>query len=298
MKFTITALLIVALIAGSAVAKINVVTSTSDLKSIAEYIGGDLISVQSIASGKSNPHFVEVLPSYMVMVSRADVYFKIGLGLDFWAQPIIDGSRNGKVKIFDCSKGINVLEKPGGKVDASMGDVHPEGNPHYWLDPGNAEVIAQNIADGLSEVDPGNSTNYSSNLTKFKSELKSKMSEWQLKAAPLKGLEIITFHESWPYFSEAFGLDVIGYIEPKPGIEPTPSHTAELIELVKRKGVKIIAKEPYFSDRSPNVIAKATGARVINLPPSVGGETEARDYFSLIDTIIGRLIAGMENQTP
>ena len=295
MKKIFSIALVMALMATSANAKVNVVTSSTDLKSIAEYIGGDLISVQAIASGKANPHFVEVLPNYMVTVARADVYFKIGLGLDFWAQPIIDGSRNGKLKIYDCSEGINVLEKPAGKVNASMGDVHPEGNPHYWLDPANANIIAANIAAGLSDADPKNGAVYSANLTKFKAELDLKIAEWQKKAAPLKGLEIITFHESWPYFTEAFGLKVVGFIEPKPGIEPTPSHTAELIELVKSKGVKLIGKEPYYSDRSPNVIAKATGAKVIDLPPSVGGADGADDYFSLIDTIINRLLTAMES---
>lgn len=282
----------------AAEAKINVVTSTSDLKSIAEFIGGEQISVKSIATGKANPHFVEVLPSYMVMISRADIYFRIGLGLDFWALPIIDGSRNGNLKLFDCSKGINVLEKPSGKVDASMGDVHPEGNPHYWLDPSNAAIIADNIADGLSQVDPANSSIYKANLKKFKGELAVKMSEWQQRAASIKGLKIVTFHNSWPYFAEAFGFDVVGFVEPKPGIEPTPSHTAEIIELVKNSGVKIIAKEPYFSNRSPNVIAKATGVEVIDLPPSVGGAEGANDYFSLIDTILNRLLATKGNQNP
>jgi len=294
MKLIISLLMTLVSMSNLVEAKVNVVTSTSDLKSIAEYVGGDLVSVKSLASGKSNPHFVEVLPSYMVMVSRADVYFRIGLGLDFWSLPIIDGSRNGNLKIFDCSKGINVLEKPSGKVDASMGDVHPEGNPHYWLDPANAAIIAENIANGLSQADPANSAVYTANLGKFKSELNAKMSEWRQKAATLKGMEIVTFHESWPYFSEAFGLRVIGFIEPKPGIEPTPSHTAELIELVKHRGVKIIAKEPYFSDRAPNVIASATGAKIVDLPPSVGGAEGADNYFSLIDTIIARLTGAAE----
>jgi zinc/manganese transport system substrate-binding protein len=271
-------------------AALNVVTSTADLKSIAEYIGGDRVSVKSIASGNSNPHFVEVLPSYMVMVSRADIYFMVGLELDFWAQPIIDGSRNGKLIIVDCSQGVEPMEKPTAKIDASMGDVHPQGNPHYWLDPDNALIIAGNISRGLIQADPSGKAVYESNLAKFKSRLQEKMIDWRKKAAPLKGIEIITYHNSWPYFSRAFGLTVAGFVEPKPGIEPTPSHTAELIELVKSHGIKVIGKEPYFSDKSPKVIASATGAKIVNLPPSVGGDPQANDYFSLIDTIIDRLL--------
>jgi zinc/manganese transport system substrate-binding protein len=290
-KFAFLLVSMLSLSAISANAKTNVVTSTSDLKSIAEYIGGDRVSVTSIASGKSNPHFVEVLPSYMVTVSRADIYFKVGLELDFWAAPIIDGSRNGKLIIVDCSQGVEPMEKPTVKVDASMGDVHPQGNPHYWLDPANALIIAANISKGLSQVDPAGTSIYEGNLSRFQSELKAQMEAWRKEAQPLGGIEIITYHNSWPYFCRAFGLKVAGFIEPRPGIEPTPRHTAELIELVKSRGIKIIGKEPYFSDRAPKVIARATGAAVVDLPPSVGGADGAGDYFSLIDTIIHKLLA-------
>jgi zinc/manganese transport system substrate-binding protein len=289
-KLTFFIVLILAISPIGVNAKINVVTSTSDLKSIAEYIGGDRVSVTSIASGKSNPHFVEVLPSYMVTVSRADIYFKVGLELDFWAAPIIDGSRNGKLVIVDCSQGVEPMEKPTAKVDASMGDVHPQGNPHYWLDPANGLIIAKNISKGLSQVDPAGTSVYEGNLSRFESELKTKMEVWKKEAEPLSGMEIITYHNSWPYFCRVFGLKVAGFIEPKPGIEPTPRHTAELIELVKSRGVKIIGKEPYFSDRTPKAISRATGAEVIDLPPSVGGILEIKDYFGLFDYLLNALL--------
>jgi len=282
--------LMLAFIAMAANAKINVVTSTSDLKSIAEYIGGERVSVTSIANGKSNPHFVEVLPSYMVTVSKADIYFKIGLELDFWAAPIIDGSRNGKLTVIDCSQGIEPMEKPTAKVDASMGDIHPQGNPHYWLDPANALIIARNITKGLLQIDPTGSPIYEANLVKFESQLNARMEIWKKETEPLSGMEIITYHNSWPYFSRAFGIKIAGFVEPKPGIEPTPSHTAELIELIKARKIKIIGKEPYFSDKSPKTIARATGATIVDLPPSVGGLPGAEDYFSLIDTIISKLL--------
>ncbi len=284
-----------ALAVGTAYAKVNVVASSSDLASIAQYIGGDLVSVKYIVDGKSDPHSVEVLPSYMVMVSRADLYLKIGLGLDFWANPIIDGSRNGRLTVIDCSIGVDVLEKPSGKVDASMGDVHPDGNPHYWLDPANGLIMAQNIEKGLSQVDPANSAAYESGLQKFNSLLQSKIDQWQKEAEPLKGLEIITYHNSWPYFGKAFGLKVSGFIEPRPGIEPTASHTADTIDLIKKHGIKIIGKESYFSDRAPKVIASATGAVVPNLPPSVGGADGATDYFHLFDTLITELTSAIRS---
>ena len=294
---TITAILLIALsfAATTAVAKVNVVASTSDLASITQFIGGDLVSVKYIVNGKSDPHFVEVLPNYMVMVSRADLYLKIGLGLDFWANPIIDGSRNGKLVVIDCSVGVDVLEKPTGPVNASMGDVHPEGNPHYQLDPANGLIMADNIEKGLVQVDPGNASAYEDGLKKFDDKLQSKITEWKAAAEPLKGLQAVTYHASWPYFHKAFGMTVAGYIEPKPGIEPTASHTAEIIEIIKARGIKIIIKETYFSDDVPNAIAAATGAKVVNLPPSVDGVPEAKDYFTLFDTIISRLTTALRN---
>jgi zinc/manganese transport system substrate-binding protein len=271
-------------------AKVKIVASLSDLASIAEVIGGDKVEVQSICKGTSNPHFVEVLPSYMMKVSKAELYLKVGLGLDFWANPIIDGSRNGRLEVIDCSKGIEVLEKPTTKVDASMGDVHPEGNPHYWLDPANGLVIAQNIVSGLIKVDPDNASFYESQLLQFEQKLSQKQKEWSEKAQSLKGLKMVTYHESWPYFASRFGIDVVGFVEPKPGIEPTPSHTAQLIQQIKNQNIKIIGKEPYFSDRAPKAISRATGALVVDLPPSVGGVPEARDYFALFDYLLDALL--------
>jgi zinc/manganese transport system substrate-binding protein len=296
MKSLLAILSIVLVIgAGPVGNKVNIVSSTSDLKSIAQFIGGDHVIVKSINSGKDNPHFVEVLPNYMVLVSRADIYLKIGLGLDFWAQPIIDGSRNNKLVIVDCSEGVEVLEKPTGKVDASMGDIHPQGNPHYWLDPSNALGIAKNVERALTQADPGNSAYYEASFKRFETELQSRIERWQKAAEPLRGVEIITYHNSWPYFCRAFGLKVAGFIEPKPGIEPTASHIAELVSMMKARGIKIIGKEPYFSDKAPKAIAAATGAKIVELPPSVGGVEGADSYFSLIDTLLSLLTAAVRS---
>jgi zinc/manganese transport system substrate-binding protein len=276
-----------------AAAAVQVVTSTTDIKSIAEFIGGDRISVKSITTGKDNPHFVEVLPSYMLMVSKAALYLKIGLGLDFWADPIIDGSRNGRLVVADCSEGVEVLEKPSGPVDASMGDIHPQGNPHYWLDPRNGLIMARNIEKALVGIDPGNATFYEANLQKFERELETKIETWQKAAEPLKGLEIITYHNSWPYLGRFLGFKTAGFIEPKPGIEPTASHIAELIDLMKSRGIRVIGKEPYFADNAPRVIAARTGARIVDLPPSVGASAGVSDYLSLFDTLLSRLISAL-----
>lgn len=290
--YTIAIAFVVALggLVTNADARIKVVTSTTDLASITELIGGDLVDVTSLAKGTADPHFVEVLPSYMIKVKRAKVYFKVGLDLDRWADQIIDGSRNNDLVVVDCSKSILPLNVPTRKVDASMGDVHPRGNPHYWLDPDNALKIAEEVTDALVGVDGKNADRYRAGLEAFRSKLDEKRGEWAKEAAPLKGLEIVTYHDSWPYFSRAFGIDVVDFVQPKPGIEPTPSHTAQLVELIRSRHIKVIGVEPYFSRRAPDTIARETDARVVELPPSVDGADGTGDYFALIDTLIRTLL--------
>jgi ABC-type Zn uptake system ZnuABC Zn-binding protein ZnuA len=291
MKKLIVLLIVLAAGATTAAAKIKVVTSTTDLASITQSIGGDAVEVTSIARGTSDPHFVEVLPSYMVRVQKAQVYLKLGMDIDRWAAPIIDGSRNGKLVIVDCSKNIQPLEVPTGKVDASMGDVHTRGNPHYWLDPDNGAIIAETIADALTSVDPGHAAGYAANLERFRAELGARKAGWAESAAPLAKMRMVTYHNSWPYFSRAFGVVVVDFVEPLPGIEPTPSHTAQVIDVIKAQDIRVIGVEPYFSKRTPETIARATGAEVVDLPPSVGGAPGADDYFSLFDVLIERLTA-------
>ncbi len=290
MKYTLAFIALLAL-AQTASARIAVVTSTTDLASIARSVGGDAVDVTSIARGTSDPHYVEVLPSYMVRVQKARVYLKLGMDIDRWAAPIIDGSRNGKLLVVDCSRDIVPLNVPTGRVDASMGDVHPHGNPHYWLDPDNGAIIAATISDALCDVDPAHADAYKANLEAFRADLVARKAKWAQSAAPLHGLEIVTYHDSWPYFARAFGIVTDAFVEPLPGIEPTPSHTAGVIDLMKAKSVRIIGVEPYFSKRTPETIARATGASVVELPPSVGGAPGADDYLALFDVLIGRLTA-------
>jgi zinc/manganese transport system substrate-binding protein len=290
MRRIILTLALAATCAVPTLAKVKVVASSSDLASIIKEVGGNNVDVVSIGQGKSNLHFVEMLPSYMLKVSQAQIYFKVGLALDQWAGGIIDGSRNDKLVVVDCSTGIDVLDKPTGKVDASMGDVHPEGNPHYWLDPRNGKVIAQNVLDGLMQVDAANAAQYKANLENFDKRLDSAWQVWSNRAASIKGTPIISYHSTWAYFAAAFGIEVAGFIEPRPGIEPTASHTAELIDIMKKRNVKVIFREPYFSDRAPLVLAKETGAAMFTVASSVGGTEEAADYFSLFDALINTLM--------
>jgi zinc/manganese transport system substrate-binding protein len=290
MKTLIATLMLLAVVVSVARAGINVVTSTTDLASIASLIGGDLVQVTSLARGDADPHYVEVLPSYMIKVKKAQVYLRAGLDLDRWSQSIIDGSRNASLVVVDCSHGITPVNVPTGKVDASMGDIHPRGNPHYWLDPDNGVIIATTIAEALASADAAHAGQYRAGLERFRAEIERRKATWKEKAAPLDGADIVTYHDTWPYFCAAFGINDVGFVEPFPGIEPTPSHTASLIELIKAKRVRVIGVEPYKSTRTPDAIARATEARVVVLPPSVGGVKEANDYYALFDVLIDRLL--------
>ena len=213
---------------GAAHAKLRVAASTTDLASIAATVGGEQVEVFSLAKPGSDPHRVEALPSYMVKVSHAQLYLKVGLGLDQWAGSIIDGSRNDKVKVVDCSEGVTVLEKPTGKVDASMGDVHPDGNPHYWLDPRNGAVVANNIATALAAADPANAAQYRARAAAFGKDCDASWQKHKATLAALPSKAIITYHRSWVYFATAFGLEVVNTVEPVPGIPPTAKHLAEV----------------------------------------------------------------------
>ncbi len=273
----------------SLIAKVQIVASISDLADIAATIGGNQVKVTTIAKGTQNPHYVEVLPSYMLKVRRADIYLKVGMELDLWSQQIIDGSRNGKVRIVDCSKNIKRLEVPTGKVDASLGDIHRLGNPHYWLDPENGGIIAQTIATALIQADPKHRDLYTSNLNSFLQELESRRAKWERDFSDLIGKKIIFYHNSWPYFATRFGLDTRGFVEDKPGIPPTPAHLDALIRQIQEEDIAVIAMEPYFSPRVPDFLHEKTGIAVVRLAQSVGALPEADSYLNLFDVNLKHL---------
>ncbi len=270
---------------------IPVVTSTTDLKSIVESVGGTHVQVSSIARGDQNIHSVEVLPSYMLKIKKAKLYVKIGMGLDQWADPLIDGARNSDISILDCSKDITKLDVPAYKVDASHGDVHPYGNPHYWLDPKNGEVIAREICDELSRLSPQYRADFETNLASFKQITTSKINSWEQLMVPYKGSKVIVYHDDWRYFAEAFGFDIVGFIEPKPGLEPTPSHLYELTKIIKSQGVKVIGFQPYFSDQAPNSLASQTGATAVKLATSVGCMDEVHSYGDIFEYNLRQIIS-------
>lgn len=298
MKKIIIFLILALSLGGYAYAKdtINVLTTTEDLKSITEAIGGDKVKVDSLAKGYQDPHFVDAKPSFMMKAKNADLFIVIGLELEIgYEELIINGSRNMKIRIgqpgyLDVSEGVGLLEVPTTtKVDRSMGDVHPMGNPHYWLDPENIKIVAYNIANRLSELSPNNAQYFQENLASFDKKIDEKMVEWNKKMEPFKGRKIAIYHRSWPYFVDRFGLAVACELEPKPGIPPSPAHLKEVIDVIKRDKVNVILMEVFYDEKPAQFVANQTGAKVVIVPNSVGGTKEANDYFGLIDTIINKL---------
>jgi len=271
-----------------AYAVVKIAASTTDLGSIAKSVGGDGVEVVAIARPNGDPHRVEVLPSYMVRVARAQVYLKVGLGLDQWADGIIDGSHNGKLLVVNCSNGVSVLEKPTGKVDASMGDVHPDGNPHYWLDPNNAAIVARTIAAEIGKVDPANATMYDQRAEAFAQAAQALAASGAEAMKKLPSTEMITYHRSWTYFANAFGLQVMQTIEPIPGIPPTARHLQELVDLIKQRRVPVVLEETYFSEEGGEFLNRQTGIRIVRLAASCD-DTSAGSYLTHLQAVLNQL---------
>ena len=280
---------------GTAFAAVNVVTSTQDLAAIVSEVGGNKVSVESMAKGYQDPHFVEAKPSFILKLHDADLLVLVGRELEIgWLPPLIQQSRNAKIQpggagYLDASLTVKILDIPTGQITRAMGDVHPMGNPHYWLDPGNGRRIAQAIQQKLTAVSPADGPYFAQRYAEFDKRLAEAEKRWDAAMAPYKGAKIVTYHRSWPNFAERFNIDVVGYVEPKPGIPPSPSHTLEVMQEIKRDNVKVIAVEPYFDLKTPNAIARETGAQVLVLSPSVGGVKEASSYIALFDYDIGLL---------
>ena len=285
-------LLLCLLFAGArtAAATVRIVTSTQDFASIADAVGGKRVETFALAKGYQDPHFVDPKPSFVLKLSKADLLIVAGLELEIgYLPPLIDQSRNDKIRpgaqgYLDASNGCDILEKPTGTVTRAMGDVHPFGNPHFWLDPENGRIIARAIAARLSELDPPGAAEYKANLAAFEAKLTDGEKRWEAALAPVRRRpQVVTYHNSWPNFLKRFKLVAAGYVEPKPGIPPSPSHTVELIDLMRAKKIPVILMEPYFDRKTPAQIAEKTGATLLIFIPSVGGVPEATDYFALFD---------------
>jgi len=281
-------------------AGLRVVATTQDLEAIVKEVAGDKVETESLAKGYQDPHFVEAKPSFILRLNKADLLVVVGRELEIgWLPPLITQARNQKIQpgaqgYLDASLTAKILDLPTGQITRAMGDVHPQGNPHYWLDADNGRRIAKAIQAKVSELDPGNAAFYAQREADFERRLADAEQRWKATMAPYKGLKVVTYHRSWPNFADEFNLDVMGYVEPKPGIPPSPSHSLELIQAMKKDNVKIIIVEPYFDPKTPNSIATQTGAQVVTLAPSVGGEKEVTDYFKLFDYDIGKLVAAIK----
>ena len=287
-------------LAAAAKGAVNVMASTEDLADLARQVGGDKVKVEAIARGYQDPHFVEAKPSFILKLAKADLLVVVGRELEIgWLPPLIQQSRNAKVQpgaegYLDASLTAKILEIPTGQITRAMGDVHPQGNPHYWLDPGNGRHIAKAIVDKLSKMDAADAAYFQSRYADFDKRLAEAEKRWDAQMAPYKGLKIVTYHRSWPNFTDRFGLEVIGYVEPRPGIPPSPSHTLDLIQEMKTQKVGIIVVEPYFDLKTPNAIARETGAKVVVLAPSVGAEAAITDYLKLFDYDVNLVVSAIK----
>jgi zinc/manganese transport system substrate-binding protein len=283
-----------------AVAQLRVVTSTTDLYDIARQVGGSRINAVHISEGYQDPHFVEAKPSFILQLQRADVFAFVGLDLEIgWMPLLIDGARNSKIRMggsgyLDVSKVIPVIDVPSGNIDRSQGDVHPLGNPHYWLDPDNAKRIARLFKDKFSELDPAGEDVYEGNRKAFEKRLEAAEQQWKDELAKIKGKPVVAWHTSWRYFAEYNGMNIVGFMEPKPGVPPSPSHLAGLILTMQRTHAKVIVMEPFYDKKTADFVAAKTGAKVLVLPPSVGGVKGIGDYIALMKYDIAQLASALQ----
>lgn len=270
-------------------AQLRVVTTTPDLASIAADVGGARVTVKSLALGTQDPHFVEPKPSFVLELRRADVYAQVGLELEVgWAPLLLDQARNPKVHrggagYLDLSTVAEVLDVPTTRVTRAEGDIHPYGNPHYWLDPRNGKRMATAFADRFAQLDPSGRADYERNRDAFHARMDSAIAVWEALVAPVQGGAVVAYHTSWKYMLLWAGLEIVGYVEPKPGIPPGPAHLADLIGRMRAAGVGAVIIDPFYNASVPRTVAERGGATLLELPSSVGGAPEARDYVTLID---------------
>jgi ABC-type Zn uptake system ZnuABC Zn-binding protein ZnuA len=283
----------------TAAAQLRVVTTTSDLRDIAQAVGGNRITATNISQGYQDPHFVEAKPSFVLQLRRADVVALVGLDLEIgWLPLLIDGARNAKIRpggsgYLDVSRAISVLDVPRGNVDRSQGDVHPLGNPHYWLDPDNARRIARLFRVKFSELDPAGAATFVANERAFGARISAAAQRWAPDLTKIRGKPIVAWHTSWKYLADYTGVTIVGFMEPKPGVPPSAAHLAGLINTMRRTGARVIIMEPFYDRRTADFVASKTGARVLVLPPSVNAIRGVDDYVQVMEYDIRTLAAAL-----
>src|SRR5438034_671799 len=278
-----------ALLVPAAEAKLNVIATTPDLAAIAREVGGNNVEITTLAKPTEDPHFVDAKPSFIVKLNRADVLIEGGAELEIgWLPALLDQSRNSKLAPgapghVACAQGVSLLEVPS-TLDRSRGDIHAAGNPHYLVDPVNAKIVAQHIADAFCAQDEKDCLAYRANLKKFSDAIDTKLAEWERILAPFKGQQVVAYHNSWLYFGNRFGLKIDLFLEPKPGVPPTPTHLAEVIMRMKQDKVHVIIVDPYLNRRTAETVGEKTGATVVDVSQFPGGiKGTEKGYISLMD---------------
>jgi len=291
------------LAAAPAGADLKVATSLTDLASVASFVGGKHVTAQSLCRGYEDPHFVPAKPSLMKAIQHANVFVSTGLELDGgWLPLVLPGSRNPRIQpgtkgFVDASQGIDVLEKPVGTVSRAEGDVHPLGNPHYYLDPKNLEIVAHHLAGVFSRLDPANAADYAANAKAFDEKMDASLAKWDKQMESYKGAPIVTYHRNFDYFADRFGLKLFGTVEPKPGIPPSPRHITELAESMKQAGVKVVVYQPYYNADASKEVAKRAGGVAVEVATEVGGMPGTTDVFSKFDALVSSLAGALSGKS-
>ncbi len=280
-------------------AQLTVVTTTTDLEDITRRIGGDQVDVSSVATGYQNLHFVDPKPSYITRLSRADMFVTIGLDLEInWVRALLQSARNSEIQkggpgYVDVSQNVPLLDVPE-TVSRAQGDIHIYGNPHYWLDPARGKIIAENIHDALVNLQPESKELFSKNLKQFKQQIDQRIAQWKEKMAPYDGASIVAYHDQWPYFAEQFNLNIAGFMEPKPGIPPTPSQLAKVIQMMNQQNIGVIIIAPYYKTDSAELVAGRTDAEVVRMASSVGSYDGVETYFDVFEYNVNHLVKALE----
>ncbi|MGI8618429.1 MAG: metal ABC transporter substrate-binding protein [Gemmatimonadaceae bacterium] len=295
------ALLALAGTAASASAQLKVVATTPDLAALAREIGGSAVQVTALAKPTEDPHYVDAKPSHIVTLNRADVLIEGGAELELgWLPPLLESSRNAKIASgargrIVASQRIRMAEIPK-SFDRSRGDVHSLGNPHFLIDPVNARIVADHIADHFAQVDPRSAALYRRNLSAFNARIDTKLAQWQGQLQPFRGAKIVTYHKDFVYFAGRFGLQVVETLEPKPGIAPSPAHIAKVIGAMKSVGARVVSVQPYQNRRTAETVARQTGARVLDIPQQPGARTNSATYFDMMDYMVTTLATSLRGR--
>ncbi|MFN3407514.1 MAG: metal ABC transporter substrate-binding protein [Limisphaerales bacterium] len=289
------ALLAVWLVTVPARADLNVVATTPDLGSIARVVGGSHIKLTTLARPTEDPHFVEPKPSFIVKLNQADALVHGGVDLEAgWLKPLLGGTRNPRIVSaargnVRCCEGVTLREIPA-QLDRSQGDIHAGGNPHYLTDPANARIVAKHLADAFAELDPTNAASFATNAAKFIADLDARLAQWEAKLAPFRGRHLVAYHNSWPYFAARFGLNIEIFLEPKPGIPPSPAHLAAVMARMKETGARVIIVDPYLNRRTAETVARNTGGRVVDVTQFPGGVKGTEGgYLEMMDYVVNAL---------